>query len=473
MLGDSIAAANGQQADPLGDFIAKNQPSWDTRAATYDQIVGAFSQSGGNRSAGVQLAAGPGFSGIGTGGDNGGYDYERSYVRDNETFVEASRSPFDDDGRGFIDEVRSATEGPINQRSAIGTPLPPSPYRWVSNEMVGGELVREHWADGTDTGDDSARLMARAKDSPAMRQWAQNYYNDGANSVNAAERANGFADNTNHSIRSDGTLLGLGRRLIQDIPFLADVKNESAAPLHGYVNDMFALSNDPKAPLLTRWAAQQSAASGINMLSEFDAGFPTNTLGVASSLLGGSAVVKGINADIKAAKAFGSLTDGELGALRYAGLSDAEIANHIAVNGDVYLFRGTSPGWAGSPGAQNTAVSAAVDPYSATVFALEARAQSGSGVVQYGTRSQIGTFAEGSYAAVREREVGLPMTSLEFANRAPNTIPVDMARQALQDMGLPSLPHSVQTSTQRGQLLNDVPRMTPEQVADFLRRVGK
>ncbi|MDN6888409.1 hypothetical protein QMO14_33055, partial [Variovorax sp. CAN2819] len=32
-LGDSIAAANGQQADPLGDFIAQNQGAWDQRYA--------------------------------------------------------------------------------------------------------------------------------------------------------------------------------------------------------------------------------------------------------------------------------------------------------------------------------------------------------------------------------------------------------------------------------------------------------
>jgi YD repeat-containing protein len=64
-LGDSIAAVNGQssrgstgqQEDRLGDFIAQNQQSWDTRAAAYDQIVGAFSQAAsGTSQPGIQYA---------------------------------------------------------------------------------------------------------------------------------------------------------------------------------------------------------------------------------------------------------------------------------------------------------------------------------------------------------------------------------------------------------------------------------
>ena len=173
-LGSSIAAANGQssgnsrgqQEDRLGDFIAQNQQSWDTRAAAYDQIVGAFSEPGGSRFAGVQLAAGPGYSGMGAGSDR---DQNIDRMRDLANRPESGgtwssmgtdgvphvgfgvfgpdESIRSDDGRGFIDEVRSAAEGSINQGSAMGTPLPPSPYRWVSNELVDGDLVRGHWAD--------------------------------------------------------------------------------------------------------------------------------------------------------------------------------------------------------------------------------------------------------------------------------------------------------------------------------------
>ncbi len=165
-LGDSIAAANGQRADPLGDFIGQNQQSWDTRAAAYDQIVGAFSQPSGNQYAGVQLAAGPGYSGMGLGGTD--YDQNIAHMLDLANRPESGGGgvprvqfgvfpmdevgPRSDDGRGFIEEVRSATEGSINQGSAIGTSLSPSPYRWVTNEMVDGDLVRGHWPDSAATG---------------------------------------------------------------------------------------------------------------------------------------------------------------------------------------------------------------------------------------------------------------------------------------------------------------------------------
>ena len=50
-LGNSIAdgsfsGATQPTTDALGDFIQKNQQSWDTRAAAYDQVVGAFSNTG-------------------------------------------------------------------------------------------------------------------------------------------------------------------------------------------------------------------------------------------------------------------------------------------------------------------------------------------------------------------------------------------------------------------------------------------
>jgi hypothetical protein len=100
------------------------------------------------------------------------------------------------------------------------------------------------------------------------------------------------------------------------------------------------------------------------------------------------------------------LSFGELRALKTAGLSRAEIAQQFELNGDIYLFRGTSQGWSGSPGAQATATSASLDPYVTTVFALEARAQAGQAVLQFGSRSEIGTFTRGNWFAIQEREVG-------------------------------------------------------------------
>lgn len=163
----------------------------------------------------------------------------------------------------------------------------------------------------------------------------------------------------------------------------------------------------------------------------------------------------------------------ELDALRTAGLSDVEIARHVELSGDIHLFRGTSPGWAGSPGAQATAVSATTDPYIATVFALEARGQAGQAVVQFGPRSSIGTFDMGNWMAVQEREVGVLMTSRDFAARAPSSVPVDTARQVLGEMGMPELPYTVASPSARSMLLDAAPKMTPEQVAEFIQRINK
>lgn len=164
------------------------------------------------------------------------------------------------------------------------------------------------------------------------------------------------------------------------------------------------------------------------------------------------------------------LSFGELRALKTAGLSRAEIARHIELNGDVYLFRGTSEGWVGSPGAQATAVSASVDPYVATVFGLEARAQGGRAVLQFGSRSEVGTFTRGNWFAVQEREVGVLTNAVGFAERAPYNFPVDRARAILDDMGLPSLPRVIRTPDDRRMFLDAAPKMTPEQTAEFLRR---
>jgi hypothetical protein len=161
----------------------------------------------------------------------------------------------------------------------------------------------------------------------------------------------------------------------------------------------------------------------------------------------------------------------ELNALRTAGLSDSEIARHVELNGGVNLFRGTSSGWAGSPGAQATAVSASTDPYIATVFALEARGQGGQAVLQFGTKADVGTFDVGNWMAAQEREVGVLTTASDFSARAPNTVSVDAARKVFGDMGMPNLPYSVPSPSARSTLLDAAPKMTPEQVAEFLQRI--
>ena len=59
------AAGSAPPADPLGDFIADNQQAWSDRQARYDQVLQAFTDAqSADRSQDVQVAAGPGFSGL-------------------------------------------------------------------------------------------------------------------------------------------------------------------------------------------------------------------------------------------------------------------------------------------------------------------------------------------------------------------------------------------------------------------------
>ena len=62
------------------------------------------------------------------------------------------------------------------------------------------------------------------------------------------------------------------------------------------------------------------------------------------------------------------------------------------------------------------------------------------------------------------------MNAVDYANRAPNSMPVDAARQILSDMGLPPFPHSLISRLERAHVLDSFPRMTPEQMAEFIRR---
>jgi hypothetical protein len=65
------------------------------------------------------------------------------------------------------------------------------------------------------------------------------------------------------------------------------------------------------------------------------------------------------------------------------------------------------------------------------------------------------------------------LTPTDFAARAPSTVPVDIARHVLVDMGMPELPYSVASPSARSMLLDAAPKMTPEQVAEFLQRTHK
>jgi hypothetical protein len=175
-------------------------------------------------------------------------------------------------------------------------------------------------------------------------------------------------------------------------------------------------------------------------------------------------------------RSLGGFSKVELGALREAGLADMEIARQVELLGDVHLFRGTSEGFPGNPGLQRLGITpASTDPAVATIFALESRAKGGTPIVLFGERSAFEAGIDlgngGDVRRVLEREVQVNMSIPEFANAAPYQVSADTARQALKDMGVVDLPPRISDSQRATDLLRSTPRMTPEQIREFLSRV--
>jgi hypothetical protein len=171
----------------------------------------------------------------------------------------------------------------------------------------------------------------------------------------------------------------------------------------------------------------------------------------------------------------GRLSSNQLAALRNAGLNDAEVASHIQILGDVQLFRGTTPGFPGNPVLQQFGITpASTDPLVATVFALEGRTIGGDAVVLTGgmRRFRAGDIDLGNVRASLEREVQVNMRPNQFEALASNSIPVDTARQVLNDMGVIKLPSTITNSHQATQILEGTARLTPAQIQEFLTRTG-
>jgi hypothetical protein len=85
----------------------------------------------------------------------------------------------------------------------------------------------------------------------------------------------------------------------------------------------------------------------------------------------------------------------------------------------------------------------------------------------------VRTYDVGNWMAEQEREVGVLTTASDSATRAPHSVSVNTARQVLMDMGMPELPYSVASPSARSMLLDAAPKMTPEQIAEFLQRIRK
>jgi filamentous hemagglutinin len=139
------------------------------------------------------------------------------------------------------------------------------------------------------------------------------------------------------------------------------------------------------------------------------------------------------------------------------------------------LFRGTTPGFPGNPVLQQFGITpASTDPLVATVFALEGRTIGGDAVVLTGgmRRFRAGDIDLGNVRASLEREVQVNMRPNQFEALASNSIPVDTARQVLNDMGVIKLPSTITNSHQATQILEGTARLTPAQIQEFLTRTG-
>jgi hypothetical protein len=168
------------------------------------------------------------------------------------------------------------------------------------------------------------------------------------------------------------------------------------------------------------------------------------------------------------------LSQKELTALREAGLSDAEITRQMELMGDIYLFRGTTEGFPGHPALQKFGITpASVDPLVATVFGLEGK-NKGNAILSFGSRSSFesGEIDLGNVRRTLEREVQVDLPPSEFQKRAQGTISVDRARQILKDMKIADLPASLRSFNDSTQILESTPRLTPEQINEFLKRAA-
>ncbi|MBF2049791.1 MAG: hypothetical protein IGS54_20895 [Elainella sp. C42_A2020_010] len=164
--------------------------------------------------------------------------------------------------------------------------------------------------------------------------------------------------------------------------------------------------------------------------------------------------------------------DRELVALQETGLSTPDVVHLLDLFEDVPLFRGTTDGFPGNPGTQELGISpASIDPLIATIFALEGKGITGNGIVLIATQRGLGNpvVDTGNFRRVLEREVQVGMLPLEFQNKALHSISVDRARQILSEMGVAELPNSIGTGD-TSEYLRNTPRMTPEQIYEFVRR---
>jgi hypothetical protein len=134
-----------------------------------------------------------------------------------------------------------------------------------------------------------------------------------------------------------------------------------------------------------------------------------------------------------------------------------------------WLFRGTTLGY---PGSTNTQISGVLpsswDPGVATVFATDSDRFSGQGVVVVVPVSKVQDVVKLRGIIPQEAEVGLKMTAADFERRSTITIPLKRAREILRGIGI-RVPMRIATADLNTTLLYDVPKLSPEQIEQFVR----
>lgn len=133
-----------------------------------------------------------------------------------------------------------------------------------------------------------------------------------------------------------------------------------------------------------------------------------------------------------------------------------------------YLYRGTTLGWAGSESARRESRTCATsDPLVATLFAVHCL-NFGRAVVHLVSRHGL-PECPGNRLEELEKEVVVEMPPVEFADRAVVTLSARESGDILRSIGLALPPRIASGYNMLGYALEDWPRMTSSQIAEFDR----
>ena len=139
------------------------------------------------------------------------------------------------------------------------------------------------------------------------------------------------------------------------------------------------------------------------------------------------------------------------------------------------VFRGTSKGFLGGRASLLlNRTSTTPDPVVATLFAVEAK-NHGEGIVEIATAQDlkgVKVDIEGNVRQALEKEVALELNPREFSEMASIKITADEARAILKNMDI-NIPARIKDPTEGTRLLEELPRLTEDQVKIFFEEAKK